>query len=182
MIDKLKMNELLNRLNEDYNIQGIKLFCEEGINWAGENPIEDLASKIKRGDWGLWFAQRINVDHRALTLAKGHCANTIRDLVQDERSLKAIDVAIAYGEGRATKEELDFAAKEAFDATEIGTPDAYAAYAAVSDSATSETTTVAAYTSSIAPDMRRNLIETAEICKVHLGNLVIDKVNELMKN
>lgn len=178
--NKLKMNQLLNKLNDDYSVQGIKPFCDEGIDWAGENAIEDLAQKIKRGDWCLWFAQRMEIDHRVLTLAKGHCANTIRDFMKDDRSLKAVDTAIAYGEGKLSKDELDMAAEQALEATSIGTPETYAAYRAVSDTATSELNTVAAYTSEIAPDNKRNLIETAEICKIYLSKLVIDKVNELL--
>jgi len=53
----------------------------------------------------LWLHQRTNKeDLKVRTLAKGHCANTVRHLMKDERSLKAVDTAIAYGEGRITKE------------------------------------------------------------------------------
>ena len=43
---------------------------------------------------------------RELTLAKGHCANTVRHLMKDQRSIDAVDAAIAFGEGKITKEEL----------------------------------------------------------------------------
>jgi hypothetical protein len=71
-----------------------------------------------------------------LTLTKGHCANTVRHLMKDKRSRDAVDAAIAYGEGKITREELnnfsddamaayidaDFAAN---DAISINSTDAY---------------------------------------------------------
>ena len=55
----------------------------------------------------LWLMQKAGLcDHRTLTLAKARCANLVRHLMIDERSRNAVDVAIAYGEGRASAEEL----------------------------------------------------------------------------
>ena len=54
----------------------------------------------------LWLARKLNIDKRVLTLAKGHCANTVRHLMKDERSIAAVDMAIKYGEGNATDSEL----------------------------------------------------------------------------
>jgi len=43
---------------------------------------------------------------KEITLAKAHCANTVRYLIKDQRSIKAIDIAISFGEGKATIDEL----------------------------------------------------------------------------
>ena len=64
----------------------------------------------------LWLARKLNIDKRVLTLAKGHCANTVRHLMKDERSIAAVDMAIKYGEGNATDSELAAAADAAYDA------------------------------------------------------------------
>ena len=90
----------------------------------------------------LWLARKLDIDKRVVTLAKGHCANTVRHLMKDERSIAAVDMAIKYGEGNATDSELDAAADAAYDATadaydaydaDYATADAAAAYAAADD-------------------------------------------------
>jgi hypothetical protein len=49
------------------------------------------------------------MDFQTITLAKGLCANTVRHLMKDDRSIKAVDVAIAFGRDEATLDELDSA-------------------------------------------------------------------------
>ena len=110
--------------------------CTEALEWAGNKTWEEVYNTCHRGDWLLWLHYRTNKeDLQVRTLAKGHCANTVRYLMQDERSLKAVDTAIAFGEGRATREELDAAAYAADAAAYAADTDA-AAYAADTDAAT----------------------------------------------
>ena len=91
--------------------------CKEAKEWAGDKTWEEIYNTCRRGDWLLWLFQRTNPnDLQLLTLAKGHCANTVRHLMKDERSIKAVDAAIAFGEGRISKAELDDAAAAADDA------------------------------------------------------------------
>jgi len=80
--------------------------CEEAVEWAGDKTAEEVIATCYRGDWLLWLAYQLKVDDRPFTLAKGHCANTVRHLIKDERSIKAVDAAIAYGNGEISKEEL----------------------------------------------------------------------------
>lgn len=81
--------------------------CKDCYEFAKDLTLEQFVNTCERGDWILWLFARMNEDSlRELTLAKGHCANTVRHLMKDERSTKAVDVAIAFGEGRATIEEL----------------------------------------------------------------------------
>ena len=133
--------------------------CQSAIDWAGDKPIEQVVAECHRGDWLLWLAKKCGVELQPLTLAKGHCANTVRHLMTDERSLKAVDVAILFGEGRATREELDDAASAAS-----------AAYAS------------AAYAASAAADDARaaNQQATADICRKYIGELIIQKVNQAL--
>ena len=113
--------------------------CKDGFDFAKDLTLEQFLKTCQRGDWILWLFARINPSSLLeLTLAKAHCANTVRHLMKDARSIKAVDVAIAFGEGRATREELDAAfasasnaANAAYDyATSNAAYVAYAAYAA----------------------------------------------------
>jgi hypothetical protein len=137
--------------------------CEEAREWAGDMPIEDVVSTCHRGYWLLWLAKKVDVDLRLRTLAKGHCANTVRHLMKDDQSINAVDVAIAFGEGRATREELDAAAAAAFYAADA------VAYAATAATVVAD----AAYAA-------LNHKETADICREYIGEALIEKVNQLL--
>ena len=137
--------------------------CPDAIEWAGDKPIEQVVTECHRGDWLLWLANRCNVELQPLTLAKALCANTVRHLMTDERSVKAVDVAIAFGEGRATRDELDAAAATAT----ANAAAAYAAYAATAAAAS------AAYAA-----VDTNQQQTADICRKYIGDLIIQKVNQ----
>jgi len=120
------MKELLNKLKA----------CQEAMEWAGDKSWQEIYNTCHRGDWLLWLFKRTNPDDlKLLTLAKGHCANTVRHLMKDERSIKAVDAAIAYGEGKISREELDAAASAAYAAYADAASAAYADAAAAYDAA-----------------------------------------------
>ena len=155
------MKELLIKLNA----------CDEAKEWVENKSWEEIYNQCHRGDWLLWLFKKTNPDDlQLLTLAKGHCANTVRHLMKDKRSIKAVDTAIAFGEGKATREELvaayvtsvyaDAAAKAAA---------AYAAYAAAAAAA-------AAYAADAAA-RQQNQQETADICREVFGSKLIELVN-----
>jgi hypothetical protein len=148
--------------------------CKLAREWAGDMPIEEVVSTCHRGDWLLWLAQKVDVDFQLFTLAKGHCANTVRHLMTDERSINAVDVAIAFGEGKATREELDAAAAAAAYA-------AYAAHAAAAAYAT-EDDDDDAYATEDDDDAAyaANRQQTADICREYIGESLIQKVNQLL--
>ena len=110
--------------------------CKEIQDWATGKTFEEVYTTCERGDWLCWlFAKTNHEDVKLLTLVKGHQANTVRHLMKDERSINAVDTAIAFGEGRATKEELrnaDRAAAHTADAayTDAAWAAAEAAWAA----------------------------------------------------
>ena len=116
------MKQLLIKLNA----------CQEALEWAGDKSWKEIYTTCSRGDWLLWLHYHTNQeDLQVRTLAKGHCANTIRHLMKDERSLNAVDTAIAFGEGKATREELIAASRSARDTASASASAAYAAaYAA----------------------------------------------------
>ena len=129
--------------------------CNEGYLFRKQYAtFEEAWNNCPRGDWMLWLAKKLNVDLLKLTTAKAMCANTARHLMQDERSIKAVDIAIAFGNGLITRIELDAAAYAAADA-------AYAADAA------------AAY----ADAKKENQLQTANICREVLTEEVFKALN-----
>jgi hypothetical protein len=189
--------------------------CEESVIWAGDKTIEEAVHECHRGDWLLWLAQRCDVELKPLTLAKAHCANTVRHLIKDERSIKAVDVAIAFGHGRATLDELNefypaaaAAYDTAADAAKAAIKDAAkaaikaaakaAAYAAASAAAAADSefadaayavandaAAAAAYAADhavAAAAYAANRQQTADICRKHIGDIIIDKVNQLLNH
>ena len=144
------MKELLKKLHA----------CKEAREWAGDKTWEEIYTTCHRGDWLLWLFARANPEDKLqLILAAAHCVNTVRNLMRDERSRKAIDIAIRYGEGNATDGELADAAYAAYEAYEASAADA--AYAAAAS---------AANAADIAADIAReqNQKQTADICRKYL--------------
>jgi hypothetical protein len=130
--------------------------CEAATEWAVDKSWEEIYTTCHRGDWLLWLFQKTNPkDLQLLTLAKGHCANTVRHLMKDERSLRAVDAAIAFGEGKITREELDAAWSTAADAAHAA---AWAAYAAAQ----------VAYADAYNSAYESNQKLTADICRKYL--------------
>jgi len=156
--------------------------CAAAIKWAGDKPVEQVVAECHRGDWLLWLANRCGVELQPLTLAKAYCANTVRHLMTDERSVKAVDVAIAFGEGRATRDELDTVADAAAYAAEAYATAATASYAAADAAVYAASAAYAAvyasYTAASAADAAANQQQTADICRHFIGDLIIEKVNQ----
>jgi len=150
--------------------------CEEALEWAGDKTWEEVYNTCHRGDWLLWLHQRTNKeDLQARTLAKGHCANTVRHLMKDERSLKAVDTAIAFGEGRATIEELNEAADAADDAYAARAAEAREAEASAANAAYAATAAARANANayanadaSAAAARTKNQKETADIVRKYI--------------
>jgi regulator of protease activity HflC (stomatin/prohibitin superfamily) len=166
--------------------------CSNGYEFASKYPILlDAWNNCERGDWMLWLAKKLDVDIQVLTLAKAHCANTIRHLMKDERSRNAVDIAIKFGEGIVTIEELNasaaaaYAAYAASAAYASASADAYAASAAaaaadaasaVADAAAAASAAASAYAAYASRIKNRK--ETADICRKYLTITVTEKLNE----
>ena len=91
--------------------------CESGYKFAAsKNSLIEAWNTCERGDWLLWFAQKLGCPLQLLTLAKGRCAETVISLMCDKRSRKAVEVAIDFGNGNASRIELYAAACAAYDA------------------------------------------------------------------
>ena len=91
--------------------------CEDGFDFAKDLTLEQFLSTCQRGDWILWLFARTNPDSlRELTLAKGHCANTVRELMKDEldsaaSAYAAYAAAFAAAKVKNQKETADICRK-----------------------------------------------------------------------
>jgi DNA-binding NarL/FixJ family response regulator len=150
--------------------------CSDAVEWAANKTVEEVVATCHRGDWLLWLASKCDIGLQPLTLAKGHCANTVRHLLKDDRSIKAVDTAIAFGEGRATREELDAAYATAYGTYADADADAADAAAAAAAAASAD-----AYYDADAAAAIENRLQTADICRKYIGDLIIQKVNSITK-
>ena len=104
--------------------------CKEAIFYVRtQKNYEEAWNNCPRGDWMLWIADKLQINKRLLTLAKGKCAATVLHLMQDERSKDAVQAAIDYGNGLISDEEL----KNAVAAARAAYHAAYVAYAYAAD-------------------------------------------------
>jgi len=101
--------------------------CVEGCKWSKQfKTPQEWWNSIEKPHWMLWAITRLydfenEPDLRRLILARAECAKLIYHLMDDVLGLNrnAVDTAIAFGKGLATREELISAAKE------VDTVDAY---------------------------------------------------------
>jgi hypothetical protein len=156
------MKEILKKLNA----------CDGAIKWVEDRTIEQAVADCHRGDWLLWLAARLEIDKRKLSLAKGMCANTVRHLMTDERIIKTVDDAIAYGRGEIGENELNGVTADA-------SAEAYAAYAAHASYAAAAAAAHADYYATDAYARKENEKQTADICREILGEEIINKFNQL---
>jgi hypothetical protein len=176
-------------MKEKFDIKRLGSMCGDGLKFYKQFDIFESAwTACERGDWMLYIAALLEVDKRVLTLSKGHCANTVRHLMLDERSIKAVDIAIAYGEGRATENELNAAFIAAYYAAYAADNCDDAAYAAANAADTSayaaaDAASAAADAYSNGPKSYRKDNEklTADICHKYLTESVLIKIKEYEK-
>jgi len=150
--------------------------CKEAQEWAADKTWTEVYSTCHRGDWLLWLFKKINPDDlKLLTLAKGHCANTVRHLMLDDRSIQAVDVAISFGEGKATLEELAAADSAYAAASAASFASAAASFASASASADSAyAANAVAYAEAAKKENQQLTAEkenqqlTADICRKYL--------------
>ena len=147
--------------------------CREAREWADRKTLSEIWEQCPRGDWMLWLARRAGVDKRTMTAAKADCAATIKHLMKDPRSIKALETAQAYGRGEATDDELADAADAAdaaADAAAAAADDAAAAAADDADDAAAASAAAdAAYDAAADADAyaarKQSQIRTAEIVR-----------------
>ena len=115
------MKQLLIKLNA----------CQPAKDWAQDKSWKEVFDTCHRGDWLLWLFYKTKTDSEQdfalLTIAKGHCANTVRHLMKDERSVAAVDAAIKYMGDRLILKNANANAYAAANAAYAAANAAYAA-------------------------------------------------------
>ena len=180
----MSLKELLIELNA----------CDEANGWVSDKNIEDAVKEVERGDWLLWLAKKIDIPIKPLTLAKARCAKTVIHLMKDQRSIDAVNLAEKYGlTDEISDDDLKNAAADAYYAADAAAAydaaaaayyaaDAAAYYAASADAYYAASADAAAYyAASAAAAKTKNQLQTAYICREILGELIINRVNELLK-
>lgn len=156
--------------------------CSEGIKFVSKyDSLESAWNACRRGDWMLWLAFKLKVPIKTLTLAKGLCANTVRHLMKDKRSIAAVDAAIAFGRGKISEEELKKAASTAY--ASYADAAAYASYAAAASYASSAAADAASYAAayaSYASANKTNQRQTADICRKVLTRSVLARIGGMV--
>jgi hypothetical protein len=162
--------------------------CQAGIDWADDKTIEQVIEQCQNGSWFIWLGKKFNIDLQALTLAKAMCVKTILNLIVDQKSIEALDVAEKFGLGEKSKEELDGALELAKSATYNSQTSGQAYYAVIAaidstdDVEINPADNVANAYAAIDvknPNLKNeSLALTADICRELIGDLIISKVNE----
>lgn len=155
--------------------------CKDAIKYYGtKKSFEQAWNDCPRGDWMLWIAARLSIDRKLLVLSAVRCARTVQDLMTDERSLKALDVAEMWATTeRVTDQELKGSANAAWAAAwaSRATDAAAATYAAAyATLAAADATWVAS--SAFAAALAANQKQVADICRELLTDAVFEIVNQ----
>jgi len=88
----------------------VKLLAYLGKTKADDEPLSLLEILKSNGlDDALWCLRAVDGHDREIRLYAVWCARQVQHLMTDKRSLAALDVAEAFANGKATKEELDAA-------------------------------------------------------------------------
>ena len=81
-----------------------------GKTKADDDPLSILAILESNGlDDALWCLRAVEGYEKEIRLYTVWCARQVQHFMTDPRSLNALDVAEAFANGQATKEELDAA-------------------------------------------------------------------------
>ena len=101
-------------MKNKFNINQFKPCLDAAKYYDTCRSSKEAWNNCPRGDWMLWIALKLGVDVETLTLAKIYCALTIKHLIKNKRSIKALEVALKFANGKATLEELKIAVNSAY--------------------------------------------------------------------
>ena len=135
-------------ITEWLNNEGRKA-CRDARDWLKTLPADatmsDAWAQCRRSDWMQWAAIHspfLETDERwrlagcaIIRRTPLHDGRTVWDLLTDERSRNAVEVAERFARGEASSEELASAASDAYAAYAASDAYAAAAYAAYAASA-----------------------------------------------
>ena len=122
-----------------------KLLASLNKTKADDEPVSLLHILNSNGfDDALWALRASDASDKDMRLYAVWCARQVQHLMEDPRSLQAIDVAERYANGEATAEELSAAYAAADAAADAAAAEAAAAEAAAAEAAAAEAAAAAA--------------------------------------
>jgi hypothetical protein len=149
--------------------------CLEAVQWVGRRSVEEAWKECDRGDWLLWIAARVGVEHKKVVFAACQCVRLALPRVRagENRPRKAIETAEAWCKGKAKRKDVRDAAYAAlaYADTPADIDAAYAAFAYTDTPADIDATfTSAIYTAIAAPTAARatKLSKCADIVRQHI--------------
>jgi len=86
----------------------------KAVGWVGRKSLKTAWRTCERGDWMLWLAATISVDHKLIILAVCDCARLALPYEEGHEALQSIEVAEAWCRGEATIRQVRAAAKAAY--------------------------------------------------------------------
>ena len=114
--------------------------CSDGAEFAGKfETMAEVWDVCPRADWLLWILEKLEIrDDKKLRLFACWCVRNTKlasgrmvwDLLTDDRSRKAVEVAEAFARGEATQSDLNDAREAAWAAWAAAGEAAGAAWAA----------------------------------------------------
>ena len=156
--------------------------CQGSYEFAKDLTLEQFHATCQRGDWMLWLFSRLQPEKESeIRLAAAHCANTVRPLMQDQRSTDLVDWLIDNN-GAEPPEKMQEEAQEAYTDALATANAACAAYGSAGAAGAAFTAldvfTVctafyadyAVYAASACDSEARdkNRLQTADICREYL--------------
>jgi len=82
--------------------------CEEAMEWlSSQTSLQQAWGSCERGDWMLWLITALKMNERKLSLTKGRVAKEVVHLMNDEKSIAAVQAAIDYGNEEISRDELE---------------------------------------------------------------------------
>lgn len=98
-------------------IEGFKRLqpCDKGLEYVEEKGSVDTAwYDCDRGDWMLWYAHRLGVDPRKITLVKVEFIRAVEQYIDDGGETdRVFEMAERYALGEGTEEGIDLAYEDA---------------------------------------------------------------------
>lgn len=146
-------------------------------DWSG-TALDLLDNKAIPFEDRLWCVLRTELlSEKLLRLFAVWCARSVQHLMEDKRSIKAIDVAEAFANGRATEEELRAARAAAWGAYYAAQDAARAAAVEAASADDSAAARAAAYDAAYAAARVAAMEAARDAQEIKLREMIIEGIN-----
>ena len=148
--------------------------CSMALQWSENREVNESAwLACSRGEWLLWFAEKIGIDKNLIILAVCDCADSVIHLFpENEKHLKnAIKTMRALAVGQVTKKELHHEYGTALVDTRLGINIKYRNAAQIS------TNIIGIVTHNISPWMAlRSIVFTTKMKEKNIADIIRKRI------